>query len=67
MDAQQVYNKLEKIEDKLDSYLERIAVVEEKQKNTAGHIRVLLGLIISAISSIIAYAVNQFTRNGGLH
>lgn len=64
MDLQQIYSKLERIEDKLDSHLERIAVVEERQKNTAGHMKLLLGLIISAISSIVAYAINQFTRNG---
>jgi len=67
MDLQQLYNKLERIDEKLDSHLERIAVVEERQKGQQGQIRLMLGLLMSAITGIVGYAIKQITTRGGIH
>jgi hypothetical protein len=59
MDLQQIYNKLEKLDEKLDLYVQKTAVLEEKQNNMSGQLKWILGIALSSISSIIAYAMNK--------
>jgi hypothetical protein len=73
MDLQQLYTKLEKIDEKLDEHRveiissigvqnKKIAVLEEKQRSTTGSIRLILGLVISSITGIISYVFNKLTQ-----
>ncbi len=59
MDTERVYAQLDRIEGKLDSHLERIVVVEEKQKSMAGQISLGAKLLLAAITTTIGYVLKQ--------
>jgi hypothetical protein len=53
MDTNRIYDKLESIETKLDGYSERLVRVETKQQSVSGQIRLIIALVLGAISSAI--------------
>jgi hypothetical protein len=63
MDLNTLYAKLEKIDDKLDTYTERITRVEEQHKGMQGQIRVGLALLGTTVSAIITYVTSKLFGN----
>lgn len=60
MDIERVYNKLDRIDNKLDTHLERITVLEAKQESASGRIKILFSLLISGVSAASAIAMKYF-------
>lgn len=54
---EQIMSKLELMDEKLDSHLERIAKVETE----AGSIKWVLGLVISGLGAFFVYFLDKFT------
>lgn len=54
MDHEQIYRKLEKIDDKLDLVVERLAVVETKHRGMSGQIKFLFSIVLAAVVSGIS-------------
>lgn len=54
MDLQEIKSQLNRIEDKLDSHVERIVKVEVEMHGVKGFIKTGLGLIIAAISGLVS-------------
>jgi hypothetical protein len=63
MDLQTLYAKLDKMDEKLDSHLERITRVEEQHRGMRGQIQIGLALIGTTISAIITYVTSKLLGN----
>jgi len=59
VDFERIYDKLESIDNKLDGHMlsmeNRVTGLEEKHNGLAGHVRIILGLIISGVTALIAW------------
>lgn len=53
-DFDKMYQKLDKIDDKLDSVVERITVTETQNHSMSGQIKLIFTLIVAAITSVFA-------------
>ena len=61
---EKIYNKIEKMDEKLDSYIKemenRVTKVEARVETAQGFIKVSLTLLISAIGATVTYILKQF-------
>lgn len=55
-------SRLDKIEDKLDNHLERIAKAEESIKSISGHLNIAAGLFVSAFIGTISALYNLIIK-----
>ena len=61
MDLQErILNKLDEIDNKLDSHVERIVKVEEKQASISGQIKWAFSLILAGITATIGAVIDYF-------
>lgn len=51
----QINNKLDRISDKLDNHLERIAVVESDVNWLKGHVKVSISSLLAVVTGAILY------------
>jgi hypothetical protein len=68
MDLEKLYSKLDKMDDKLDSYMvsqeKRVSTLEEKVSGLTGSIKVGLTFILSTAGAIFVYIFKTvFTSN----
>ena len=57
-------HRLDRIEEKLDSHLERVAALEANTKNMQGSIKWLFSIFVSTISTIAGILVHQLMKGG---
>lgn len=57
---QTFHSRFDRVEDKLDSHLERIAIVETKVKHHQGFIKTTIAVIIASVTSLLAYFGKKF-------
>lgn len=53
MDLGDIDRRLERIEDKLDSHLDRVSRVEEAVSGMRGNVRILFSLVLAGISAVV--------------
>lgn len=56
---QTFHSRFDKVEDKLDKHLERIAVVETTVKHQQGFIKTIVAVIVAMIGSVVTYITNR--------
>lgn len=63
MMEEKIYNKLEKLDEKLDTYMigmeNRVSKLEQKVDHQQGFIKIVLAAVISLVGSIAAYISKQ--------
>lgn len=61
---EKIYNKIEKMDEKLDSYIKemenRVTKVEARVETAQGFIKVSLTLLLSTIGAVVTYILKQF-------
>ena len=66
MDFDKIYNKLESIDDKLDTHMismeGRVTSLEEKYQGIRGHIRLIMTLIMATVTGIISWVSQHFFK-----
>jgi len=64
MDVEKLYNKLDKIDEKLDVHMlkveKRVSTLEEQYRSVRGYMRIAFSLIVSVITGIMAWVGRQF-------